>query len=377
MKVTSGIISFEQKGRMDGRDLVLEIPRSQGGGTKRLKLHESPRITRSLGLPIPLTGLRVGEEIHVPIFDPLDGNKWDAVIQVLERAEIEVADAKVPAWRVRAIFRAVDLTMWIDDEGRLLKGRMPLNITVARSDKNEISREMKTRQDLPDLVSMSSVPLEGSIPESQELNLVRLQLEGTRELPIPNDPARQTVEKSEITVRKENEPRSTYKLPCDDPRMAQYLVPSRFIRSDHPDIIKASREIVGDEQDPVKAAALINKWVHDHLKKVPTATVPDALTVFKTKQGACNEHAVLAAALARAQGIPARIAVGLIHLDGGFFYHAWVSYWAGDKWFTGDPLANRLPVGPSYVTLLYGDVDKHINVLSFLGKLKLKVLEAN
>ena len=38
---------------------------------------------------------------------------------------------------------------------------------------------------------------------------------------------------------------------------------------------------------------------------------------------------------------------------------------------------NRLPVGPSYVTLLYGDVDKHVNVVSFLGQLKLKVLEAN
>jgi hypothetical protein len=36
-----------------------------------------------------------------------------------------------------------------------------------------------------------------------------------------------------------------------------------------------------------------------------------------------------------------------------------------------------MPVGPSYVTLLYGDVDKHVNVISFLGQLKLKVVEAN
>ena len=35
-------------------------------------------------------------------------------------------------------------------------------------------------------------------------------------------------------------------------------------------------------------------WVYNYLKKVPTPTVPDALSVLKTKQGDCNEHAVLA-----------------------------------------------------------------------------------
>jgi hypothetical protein len=377
MKVSSGIISFEHKGHMEGRELVLEIPRSQGGGTKRLKLHENPRISRSLGLPVPLTGLRVGEEIRIPIFDPVDGNKWDAVIHVLEKAEIDISGNKIPAWRVRATFRAAELTIWIDDEGRLLKGRMPLDITVTRSDKAEISREMRTRRDLPDLVSMSSVPLEGSIPEGSDLKLLRLQVQGSKDFVIPSDGVRQKFDKSEITVTREPAPHSTCTLPCKDPAMGQYLVPSRFIRSDHPDIIKTARDIVGDEKDPVKAAALINKWVHDYLKKVPTPTVPDALTVLKSKQGACNEHAVLAAALARSVGLPARIAVGLIHVDGEFFYHAWVSYWSGDTWFTGDPLANRMPVGPSYVTLLYGDVDKHVNVISFLGQLKLKVVEAN
>ncbi len=82
LKVSSGIMSFEQKGRMEGRDLLLEMPGSQSGRPKRMKLYESPRMSRSLGLPVPLTGLQVGEEIHLPIFDPLDGNKWDTVIKV-------------------------------------------------------------------------------------------------------------------------------------------------------------------------------------------------------------------------------------------------------------------------------------------------------
>ena len=208
MKVSSGIISFEHKGRMDGRDLVLEIPRSQGGGTKRLKLHESPRISRSLGLPVPLTGLRVGEEIRIPVFDPVDGAKWEAVIQVLEKAEIDISGARVPAWRVRAVFRAAELTMWIDDEGRLLKGRMPLNITVARSDKDEIGREMKTRR-----VSAGSgvhvVRSTGRLHTGERrYQAVRLQVQGSKDFVIPSDGFRQKFDSSEITVTKEQEPRA-------------------------------------------------------------------------------------------------------------------------------------------------------------------------
>jgi hypothetical protein len=69
LKVSSGIVSFEQKGRMSGRDLVVDIPQFQGGGTKKLKLAEVPRISRSLGLPVPLTGLQVNDEIRMPILD--------------------------------------------------------------------------------------------------------------------------------------------------------------------------------------------------------------------------------------------------------------------------------------------------------------------
>ncbi len=374
-KVLSGIISFDQKGHMEGRELVLEVPRSQGGGTRRLKLYETPRIARSLGLPVPLTGLQVGEEIHIPVFDPLDGNKWDAVIRVTEKAELEINGKKIPTWRVRATFRSIELTLWIDDEGRLLKGQMPLNFTVVRSDKTEIARQMRGPTELPDVVSMSSVPLEGSIPEKDDLQLVRLQVIGKPGLSIPSDDFRQKVVNSELTISRESQPHGTYTLPCVDAKLEQYLVSSRFIRSDDSDIIKMAREIVGDEKDPVKAAALINQWVFKTLRKVPTASLPDAHTVLMTKQGACNEHAVLAVSLARAVGLPAQVAVGLVHLDSEYFYHAWVAYWAGDKWFTGDPLTGHIPVGPSYVTLLYGDVDKHVNVVSFLGQLKLKVLE--
>ena len=347
LNVSSGLVSFEQKGRMEGKTLVLENPGSSARHNKRLKLYEVPRISRSLGLPLPLTDLQEGQVIRLPIFDPLDGNKWDAEIKVLEKADTEVAWKKVPAWRVRASFRTVELTMWVDRDGRLLKGRMPLGIIVVRSSKEEIAREMTGARALPELVSLTSVPVEGSIPENADLSLVRLKVEGKGTWPIPSDGFRQTFRDSELTITKESLPQASYALPYTHPSMEAHLSPTRFIRSDDEAVAKKAREIVGDEKDPVQAARLINDWVHKNIKKVPTPAVPDAAMVLVTKQGDCNEHAVLAAALARAVGLPARVAVGLVHTGDGFCYHAWVTYWAGNKWFSADPLTGRMPVEPS------------------------------
>jgi hypothetical protein len=319
--------------------------------------------------------LKVGDDIKIPVFDPMDGQKADADIKVLERADLMLADKKEAAWRVRATFRTVELVMWIDDEGRLLKGRMPLGITVVRSDRKEIAAEMSGTRELPELVSLTSVPVEGTVPDAQDLKLLRLQVQGTGDWYIPGDNFRQKSDNSQVTVIPEKIPKATYTLPYKKPDMEEYLKPSRFIRSDNPEVIRMAQEIVGDERDPVKAAKLINQWVYKNLRKVPTPAIPDAHTVLLSRQGDCNEHAILAASFARAVGLPAKVAVGLVYSGDGFYYHAWVAYWAGKTWFTGDPLMNLMPVGATHITLLYGDVDKHVNVVSFLGRLKLKVLE--
>jgi hypothetical protein len=377
LKVGSGVISFEQKGHMEGRDLVLETPKAMGGGTKRLKLYESPRISRSLGLPVPLTGLKVGDDFRIPVFDPMDGQKWDAAVKVLEKADLDVAGRKVEAWRIRGTFRTLELYMWIDHQGRLLKGAMPLGITVVRSDKEEISRETRRFSgDLPDFSALASVPLEGSLPDVDRIEKLRLKVHTDQGLSIPSDDFRQKMEGDVLTLTKEELPEATYTLPCKDPQREAELQPSRFIQSDNATIQEAARKIVGNEQNPVKAALLINRWVYENLKKVPTPSVPDAYSVFMTKQGDCNEHAVLAAALARSVGIPAQLVVGLVYSEGSFYFHAWVTYWAGTRWFSADPLMNLVPVTPTHIALIYGDVDKHLNVLSFLGQLHLKVVEA-
>lgn len=65
-----------------------------------------------------------------------------------------------------------------------------------------------------------------------------------------------------------------------------------------------------------------------------------ASTVAKSKSGDCTEYAVLAAALARALAIPARVVIGTIIVDDGSTVeaigHAWNEFWFNGRWWRID-----------------------------------------
>jgi transglutaminase/protease-like cytokinesis protein 3 len=83
------------------------------------------------------------------------------------------------------------------------------------------------------------------------------------------------------------------------------------------------------------------------------------LEVAKNRQGDCAEFAVLLAAMARAEGIPARVAVGMLYTDRyddkdhEFVPHAWVIAWVDGRWRSFDPAAARFDSG--HIALDTGD----------------------
>src|SRR5207247_9790537 len=101
-------------------------------------------------------------------------------------------------------------------------------------------------------------------------------------------------------------------------------------QTSHPSIRALAQQITAGEKDARQAALRIKDWVFKEIEKEPTVSIPNALEVLRTKRGDCNEHTVLFNALARATGIPAKTAVGIVYLDGAFYYHAWSEVWLGE-----------------------------------------------
>jgi hypothetical protein len=84
-------------------------------------------------------------------------------------------------------------------------------------------------------------------------------------------------------------------------------------------------------------------------------------------------------ALARSLGIPARIAVGLVHLHGAFYYHAWPEVYVEEKggglWLPVDPTLDQFPADATHIRLARGGLDRQAALLPVIGRARMSVLE--
>jgi transglutaminase-like putative cysteine protease len=102
--------------------------------------------------------------------------------------------------------------------------------------------------------------------------------------------------------------------------------------------------------------------------------------VLRTGVGDCNEHTALYVAMARALGLPSRIAVGLVYLRGGFYYHAWPEVYLDEGrgrglWLPVDPTLNQFPADATHIRLARGGLDRQVAILPAIGRAKMRVLD--
>src|SRR5262249_9326062 len=107
-------------------------------------------------------------------------------------------------------------------------------------------------------------------------------------------------------------------------------------------------------------------------------SLPSAREVLRTKVGDCNEHTALYVAMARAIGIPSRIAVGLVFIHGAFYYHAWPEVYVDRSattglWLPVDPTLNQFPADATHLRLTRGGREKQAAILPLIGRLSIQV----
>ena len=153
-----------------------------------------------------------------------------------------------------------------------------------------------------------------------------------------------------------------------------FLAPAALIQSDHPQILKQLWQIISEKDTPLIRIQKISGWIFQNIEKRPVLSVPNALETLENRMGDCNEHAVLFATFARAAGIPAQIEVGLVHLRGRFYYHAWNSVFLG-KWITVDALMNQIPADITHISLSRGNPENQFQILGVIGNIGISILE--
>ena len=172
----------------------------------------------------------------------------------------------------------------------------------------------------------------------------------------------------------------------DPPPPKEALDPGSIITSDDPEVISMARQAAGELADPCEIVLALERYVHEEVhEKNFSQALSTAAEVAKSHEGDCTEHAVLLAALARANKIPARVAMGLVYVRqlGGFGYHMWTEVYVGGTWTPLDATLGQGGIGPAHLKLtdstLAGDspYSSFLAVTSVLGRLKIDVLDVD
>ncbi|TFH66175.1 MAG: hypothetical protein E4G90_04920 [Gemmatimonadales bacterium] len=400
----SEIGRYSATGSVEG-DTLLHVE-LDAGGSRQSVTHRLPQPPIfSAVLPIRLAvggGLEVGNRVRFPVFDPSSLSTRTVEVQVMEHDTLLVPDSaeidletgrwivahfdSIPSWRVIEVFGGIRVESWIDADGRIVRASSPLGFSM---EKTEYELARQAQEDARGLVGSpidddvilttairSNVDL-GEVESHEELRFVLsgVELEG-----FQLEGGRQRLQGDTLIVRQEDwaaiRP-DFQELPYPRMDFLEYLQPEPLIQSDDEGIIRAA-ERMADWQlmggnDPMRVTRRLTMGINGLLEKEITFSIPSAVQVLASGRGDCNEHTVLFVAMARALGLPARTAVGLVYVENAFFYHAWPEVWLG-QWVAVDPTFGQYPADAAHLRFVIGGLAQQVEIVRLIGNLQIEVV---
>ncbi len=376
MSLQSGAGSLAAEGSVDDQGLSLTL--HTGGETThdQLPLHDPIYLPGNARLFIARSGLEPGREFTLRVFDPSAFGTHEMRVTVTGKEPLVVDGRTLDAWRVRETLHGVESQVWLDQSGRVLRETGPMGLTALRESSEQAVTGLDPGDAGLDLTTAVAIPVDKPLDGARDLQRLAVRLRGIDDVTIPSD-HRQSVSDGLLTVERESASPDSFALPYRGAEWRPELQRTPFLQVDHPRVLATTAEILGGETDARRAAERLRTWVFRHLRKVPTASIPNALQVLDMKEGDCNEHAVLLAALARAAGLPARVVAGVVYVDGKFLYHAWNEVWLGSGWVSVDAALDQMPVDATHIKLVEGGPETHMALLPVMGRLKIEVVAAS
>lgn len=348
----------------------------------------------------------IGDRYRVKVFDPLllkeqyvnvavtaestllvpDSAAWDSSAALWVAARWDT----LGAWHIVQDDGGLSVQTWIDELGQVVEATSAIGFTMRRTAFEIASLNFQRREGDPaerslglggDIIRRTAIA--SNVPlETGNLNTLLIRLRGIDLGEFDLSGGRQTVIGDTLIIRRESE----NQLAQDPERftaermqeLSPWIGPEPLIQTRDPRIQAQARQITdrhltGRSRDYVRAAEVLNEWVHDNLDKRLSVSVPSAVQVLETRRGDCNEHTVLYVALARAAGIPARTATGLVYSGGSFYYHAWPEVYL-NGWVAVDPTFGQFPADAAHLRFAIGGLARQMELVKLIGRLQLEVI---
>lgn len=406
LRVKQFDLSFESEGApikatgtVEG-DSVLRLQLTSNGskGTPQRISLNGPILLPTL-VPLALAlgeSPKVGKHYTLPIFDPTTMTPKEITLDIRAESTFVISDSSaydsatkhwrgiqpdtIKAWEVVAN-SAGAIGGWIDEQGHIVTTtqlgftlkRLPYEVAFEnwRNDTTHL-----TVADDRDILETTAIAANKRMDHRVES--LRVKLSGVDLSGFDLDGGRQRFNGDVLIIDPlaTNAMDAQWSLPAKAPVDQKYVSPEPLIQSKDDDLFLLAYKVQHFQHEPKIVAEELNTWVHDSIAPRVTFGVPSALEVLKTRVGDCNEHTQLYVAMARAIGLPTRIAAGLAYVDGKFYYHAWPEVFLGD-WVAVDPTFGQFPADAAHLRFTIGGLERQTSLLRLMGNLKIDVLEVN
>jgi hypothetical protein len=391
--------------RGEYRPGLLHMELIQAGEVQSLELpmEQPPTMSMSLDKVLTRGELAVGQRYELPYFDPVTLAQDEMVVEVTD-VELVPGTAEEAYW-LTTRFAGMESRRLVTPGGETLREEGGLGLSLVRMTRQEAEALLDESEPV-DLIARSAVRLPYPMLNARESMVMEVEIGGVDPERVPHQPPQQQLDGSKVKVMMPlaaeipslprylegtlwevngsplfTEPPQGPPAPPDEAMLAN-LEPGPLTPSDHREIRDAAWEILEHSPDRKHAAEALVRWVFTELDKRPVLSLPNGLEVLRRKEGDCNEHTALYVSLARAAGIPARIAAGLVYtdqIDGkpAFYYHAWPEVHLGGAtpWVPVDPTFGQFPADATHIKLVEGDLDRQVEILGMMGRIEVEVIE--
>lgn len=402
----SEIGKFDVRGVMRP-DSQLDLELRTGGKVQKTTYPATNLLMLDAAVPMRVAAsgaLEVGNVYSARVFDPSTLSDRESILRITARDTIIVPDSArwtgtefevvvydtIPVWRIEQEFGTIKVGNWVDEDGHLVRAESPLGFTLERTayeladqEWKRASRNRDARAGYGAVIEQTAIGSNVDLSDIETRAELRVRLKGVDLAGFDLGGDRQQLRGDTLVIRREaaSQLRANYQLPYrgTDSLIVAELAATPLIQSNDPVIARLARRITRGTTDPAEAARRLNDWVYRELRKDITLSVPSALQVLEAKQGDCNEHTVLYVALARAVGLPTRTAVGVVHVRGRFYYHAWPEVYLGaaagrGAWVAYDPTLGQVPADASHIRFLIGGLARQVELIRLIGRLELEAI---
>jgi hypothetical protein len=338
-------------------------------------LRENMMVSGGLGTTsLHIPSLEIGDQVIVPTFDPLTFSYSQyAMIRCVGSDTFNFDGQEIPVKVLETDVNGITSTSWVTFDNEVVYVDTPFGFHLRKVLPHEALDTSKPSGSV-DLLNAVAIRPTGLTP-FRGATRMRFRLSG---LPAvaepPGDENQVALSKLQYETTAPKFEIAQGATPLADSEF--YLTGDAFVQIDHPVITDLRDEIISSDASDLENARAIYEWLWINIEKKPVLSFPSALDVAKTREGDCNEHTVLFTALARAAGIPTRMAIGVVWSSAlnGFYYHGWPEIYT-DHWIPMDPTLGQPIADATHIKFLEGNVDAWPKLIAYLGQVQIEVLE--